>query len=56
MREPRNASGTKNTHPGGQALDEIGHGGHHVLAVVQHEQDVTLGQPLGERALVGLTA
>ena len=39
-----------------KALDEISHGGHHVFTVVEHEQDITIGQPLGERILVGLTA
>jgi hypothetical protein len=42
--------------PSGEAIHEIGHGGHHVLAVVEHEQDITFGQPAGERILVGLTA
>jgi hypothetical protein len=38
----------------GQPVDEIGDGGHHVLAVVDHEQDIAFGEPVGERVFVGL--
>ena len=37
-----------------QRVDEIGDGGDHVLAVVDHEQHVALGEPARERILVGL--
>ena len=46
--EPREA--------GGEILDEIGHRRHDVLAVVEHQQDIAIGQPAGERFLVRLTA
>jgi hypothetical protein len=46
---------TKAREPGGEALDEIGHRGRHVLAVVEHDQDIAFGQPVGERILIGLT-
>ena len=45
---------TKAWETSGEGLYEVGHGGHHVLAVVEHEQDVTFGQPVGQRILVGL--
>ena len=47
---------TKAWESSGEALDEVGHGGHHVLTVVEHDQDIAFGQPVGERILVGLTA
>ncbi len=38
--------------PPEEAVDEIGDGGHNVLAVVEHYQDISVGKPLGERVLV----
>ena len=46
--EPREA--------GGEILDELGHSRHDVLAVVEHQEDIAIGQPAGERFLVRLTA
>jgi hypothetical protein len=40
----------------GEGVDQVGDGRHHVLAVVEHEQNVPIGQPLGERVLVGVEA
>ena len=37
-----------------QRGDEIGDGGHDVLAVVDHEQHIAFGEPASERVLVGL--
>lgn len=37
-----------------QRFEEIGDGGHDVLAVVDHEEHIAFGQPAGERILVGL--
>ena len=37
-----------------EVVDEIGHRRHDVLAVVEHQQDIAIGQPLGERVLVRL--
>ena len=55
QRLPTGREHTKAWEPSGEVFDEVGHGGHDVLAVVEHEQDITFGQPLGERILVGLT-
>jgi hypothetical protein len=38
--------------PPEEAVDEIGDGGHNVLAVVEYYQDISVGKPLGERVLV----
>jgi len=42
------------TAPGFSAIDQIGDGGHHVLAVVDEEQDITFGEPVRERLFVRL--
>jgi hypothetical protein len=41
---------------GGEILDELGHSRHDVLAIVEHEEDIAIRQPAGERFLVRLTA
>jgi len=47
---------TKAWESSGKAVDEVGHGGQHMLTVVEDEQDITVCQPLCERILVGVTA
>jgi len=42
--------------PSDQLLDELGHRRDDVLAIVEHEQQITVRQPSGERIHVGLTA
>ena len=42
--------------PSGELLDELGHRRHDVFAVVDHEQEIPVRQPAGERVHVGLTA
>jgi hypothetical protein len=37
-----------------QRFHEIGDGGQHVLAVVDHQEHIAFGQPAGERIVVGL--
>ena len=41
---------------GGEILDELGHSRHDVLAVVEHQENIAIGQPASERFLVRLTA
>ena len=41
--------------PRRETLDEIGHGRRHVLAVVEHQQDISFSEPVAERILEGLT-
>ena len=42
--------------PSDQLLDELGHRRDDMLAVVEHEQQITIRQPSGERIHIGLTA
>ena len=46
----------KTREPCGELVDQMGHRRHHVLAVFEHEQEITVRQPSSERIHVRLTA